>query len=103
MSNSSLSVDAEDETEAVDGVQSVNDDVKHRHDRHHHQFILVRNQLAVTLSDAEAVQRPYHHGRHVHHCRQDVIDNRYLVKGERDEGGELCQAQDHQDDGKDEA
>lgn len=97
--------DEEHQPERVDRVHNVNHKVETGHERHYNLVIPVA--VAATPAGSavvvlEAIERPYHHARHVHQHGQHVVARQHLVEREREERQHAADSKEDDDEGEDE-
>lgn len=97
--------DEEHQPERVDRVHNVNHKVETGHERHYNLVIPVA--VAATPAGSavvvlEAIERPYHHARHVHQHGQHVVARQHLVEREREERQQTADSEEDDDEGEDE-
>lgn len=97
--------DEEHQLERVDRVHNVNHKVETGHECHYDQVIPVAGAATPAGSAVvvlEAIERPYHHTRHVHQHGQHVVARQHLVEREREERQQAADSKEEDDEGEDE-
>lgn len=97
--------DEEHQPERVDRVHNVNHKVETGHERHYNLVIPVAvaaTPVGSAVVVLEAIERPYHHARHVHQHGQHVVARQHLVEWEREERQQAADSKEDDDEGEDE-